>query len=745
MEDFWNGSATFQYVRQQKQPSIGGGPTSGVFYNITAQITVVGGTWYRFAREAIIERPHQVGCDADVRMVLHKSTDQGATWTGRTVVVDPKPGTDYECAGTDGSVFYDASKSTWHALYQCIENKPGATWGVCHASRQNADPIGPWTLDPKKSVARGDILQKLMGMSGWFDEGTPHIVEKVGEWFYATFHGYNGAGGVRVLARTTDFKTWVVDRTTPIFSASDCAGWNVPWKGGCLGAGWADTYKENGYYYLLPEAVDLNLSCVNNQNWVFGLVRSLSITQPQWQHLPGGSAILFNSKQPDPRGNVRPCGLQHGLLFRSGSDLYLSVNRIYNDIFDTPSSEDHPGTGRYYYKLVKGGPVASYSFREGVNGQTVYALSDSVSRGDLEARVYDTAWLNPGLGMNGMTSVVVLPDNPVLRRSAPWTLEVALTPTAAPSAKSSLIAGAVGSAWLERYPNGDICALAFGGQGLAKACAPLPNNVSATVALAATQQGIILAINGTVKATAYQTDIPQLGIIKVGSSGPDSSGNYGSWKGTLSRVAFHDYATHSATIVPVQNTSCSLGGQSVQNNMSVVRYLASSVPYGSTCISEVRICSNGALSGSYTATECAVLPAPPLVYEAEGGSLGHQNGRTSGNGWTASPPGDAPGYLAFGPYATDWGAAEAMVTFDLMIDSTAGDEAVANIDVYDATSGTVLASTVVRRPQFVSPNLYRSFSLPVSLIGREGHTMEARVYWTGTTTMWLDKIVVQRN
>ncbi len=53
-------------------------------------------------------------------------------------------------------------------------------------------------------------------------------------------------------------------------------------------------------------------------------------------------------------------------------------------------------------------------------------------------------------------------------------------------------------------------------------------------------------------------------------------------------------------------SSCIFNGQTIENGSSVAAYQASSVPFGSTCDREVRLCSNGALSGSYEYAVCGI-------------------------------------------------------------------------------------------------------------------------------------------
>ena len=55
--------------------------------------------------------------------------------------------------------------------------------------------------------------------------------------------------------------------------------------------------------------------------------------------------------------------------------------------------------------------------------------------------------------------------------------------------------------------------------------------------------------------------------------------------------------------------SCSFNGQTVAHGTSVTAYQSSSVSAGSTCQSETRTCTNGSLSGTYTASTCSVQEA----------------------------------------------------------------------------------------------------------------------------------------
>lgn len=86
--------------------------------------------------------------------------------------------------------------------------------------------------------------------------------------------------------------------------------------------------------------------------------------------------------------------------------------------------------------------------------------------------------------------------------------------------------------------------------------------------------------------------------------------------------------THaSCSVEAAQN--CSFNGQSVLHGSSVKAYAASQVPYGSTCASETRTCTNGVLSGSNTHTSCTVAPKPPVVTPPKSCTF---NGKTVAHG-----------------------------------------------------------------------------------------------------------------
>lgn len=72
--------------------------------------------------------------------------------------------------------------------------------------------------------------------------------------------------------------------------------------------------------------------------------------------------------------------------------------------------------------------------------------------------------------------------------------------------------------------------------------------------------------------------------------------------------------TTCAPLSPSGTASCSLGGKTILHGGSITAYLASSVPFGSSCSSEPRYCSNGYLSGSYTYLSCSPQAAKSCTF-----------------------------------------------------------------------------------------------------------------------------------
>ena len=66
------------------------------------------------------------------------------------------------------------------------------------------------------------------------------------------------------------------------------------------------------------------------------------------------------------------------------------------------------------------------------------------------------------------------------------------------------------------------------------------------------------------------------------------------------------YLYASCMSEPIVNLSCSFGSQTVAHGSVVIGYSAATVPVGQTCVSQLRTCTNGTLSGSYQHSSCSV-------------------------------------------------------------------------------------------------------------------------------------------
>jgi hypothetical protein len=70
-----------------------------------------------------------------------------------------------------------------------------------------------------------------------------------------------------------------------------------------------------------------------------------------------------------------------------------------------------------------------------------------------------------------------------------------------------------------------------------------------------------------------------------------------------------------SAIVPYGQTcqaayTCTFDGKQVANFGWVTAYQAGTVPTGNTCISQLRVCVNGTLSGTYAYASCSVAGSP---------------------------------------------------------------------------------------------------------------------------------------
>jgi hypothetical protein len=131
-----------------------------------------------------------------------------------------------------------------------------------------------------------------------------------------------------------------------------------------------------------------------------------------------------------------------------------------------------------------------------------------------------------------------------------------------------------------------------------------------------------------------------------------------------------------------------------------------------------------------------------LTFQAES-QLSHQIGRRDGDGWSVRIGDTANRHMCFGPYTTSVAAGSRSATFRLMLDNTtANNNQILSLDVFDSASGRVLARRDIRRRDFISgPMRYQDFVLPFT--AASGQRLEFRTFWHGGSYVRQDFVSVK--
>lgn len=141
-------------------------------------------------------------------------------------------------------------------------------------------------------------------------------------------------------------------------------------------------------------------------------------------------------------------------------------------------------------------------------------------------------------------------------------------------------------------------------------------------------------------------------------------------------------------------------------------------------------------------TRLRPLQKPTAVRRYLASQLYHLIGRAEGTSWSGTVL-DGPGVLAYGPYVRDLPQRALTASFYLAVDNnSAGDNHIFTLDVFDATSGDILAARTIERSEMPSADKLSAFSLRFSTVGRAGHAIETRVIATGTTYLRLDRVEI---
>ena len=78
----------------------------------------------------------------------------------------------------------------------------------------------------------------------------------------------------------------------------------------------------------------------------------------------------------------------------------------------------------------------------------------------------------------------------------------------------------------------------------------------------------------------------------------------------------------------------------------------------------------------------------------------------------------------------------------LVDDNEYDNQPVVTLEAYDSTTGEILSSRPVLRREFRARDTYQRFAINFDLEGREGHSMETRVWWHDISYVRVDKVIV---
>lgn len=134
------------------------------------------------------------------------------------------------------------------------------------------------------------------------------------------------------------------------------------------------------------------------------------------------------------------------------------------------------------------------------------------------------------------------------------------------------------------------------------------------------------------------------------------------------------------------------------------------------------------------------------TWQAEGAELSHATGALDGDGWVCQTGvSEANKYMIYGPYNRELTSGLHIADFRLKIDVNTGtNDAVADIDVRNATTGAVLATQTVNRLDFTTAGAYQTFNLNFQMPA-DSQQVELRVLWKGTSYLKVDYVRIRQD
>ncbi len=681
LNDYWIGQADWKYIRKWTEQELGSDTSLDGIH-----IAVIENDWYLFTRKMFPE--NKMGTE------VRHSANQGWSWSTPETIIAPESGTPWEYAATDGQPFYDGNR--WHYIFQCSDKERG-TWNGCYAYKDGRSPMGYWETPNKttplitggalwaKICQSGDDCFEQIDGNKIIDEGTfGTFLDDDGKTVWLSFHGhYNVEKSFRGLVKAdithiNDPAQWSIGTNgaphDAILDYVDGTPWREQWGNSLVGPGHGSILKDGGYYYIFPEIVNNTLDgkassdLINGQKWDIGLLRTA----------PDQNGNITNTKWEQLRDNTGE--YQNPVLYSSWPPLKLDENYQLLTLQYPRLFKDH-STGEIFMIVVR-----NYCNYDEVNQQDIGTCQGGKNRDISAIYLYRLEKSSQNILKNG-------------------DLWIAADPYWHQRNKSDMVI--YRRFWLA----------SDGNQFMQFNCG------------AACQDGA--SIYQEVDVSAHPKESFTFGgKFRVAHDGV----------GEL-QVAVHQLRadgsiviSHSTPVTVVGSAYQDLAGTgsdvTIRAETKTLRYELYPKTAGVNFRADELYLN---LGGSVNSKP--VLPSTkpsPLEWDMSAPTIGHVIGRADGGGWSANVAQDAPGFLQFGPYVTALGAGQHTAFWNLSIDNNRGSDHVAQLQIYDASDGQVLAWSNLERDAWSAPFVSQKFELPFFLGGaRAGHALEFRVWWFG--------------
>lgn len=738
MADYWNGTAQWTPYRDlssAEYPETNNGGT---------HFTIVGDTWYWANRYVDWGKRCEERGYIPMGMQVRKSTDEGMTWSDPTLIVEPgtpidnpatvgvdegaaTPGKEaaWGCIGTDGDLWFepdDGPDGTWHFLFQCTKNVPEMKWNTCHAERAGADPMGPFNTpvgangpeydNPvvedgavwgKICDSPTDVCTQLATYNQFTPkgktrgEGTFKVFRAKDEegYYWVDFSGTAHPYWFNGIAKTKNFKDWI---------AGDPAA-GVP-ADAVLYPGLADGWRETWQKQETQERVGKVVATPNGDEWVANEPPQ-HFTRTTY-NVGFGAGTVFEETIG---------GTRYTYLLAESQDKVLGCALGQN--WDLGLFRTTDIASNSWAQFPRGNPIF-YSSKEPEALLDIPGTTENVSTNTACSTAYPQIFRDPSTGWiyleisrqaqdkdNHTTFIYRLEKSRNLLKNGDFETADALHWTAsggiAHAVYRNTSASPDGTQHLE-FNCGGPCT---GAQALTQ-----------TVDVAA-HRGERLEFGGTV-ATDGTSQSLTIRVRQLDAGG---------------------------TVVKTDDLTQTIGNTyegiqaatTIASNASKAEY--SLVPGG-----PYNFCAGGLFASPGTGT-VAFEPASRTCKKRWLGIdplLKHHTGSAGAGGTWVVKEGDHPAdkYMSFGPYQPNGGVGDRVARWRLKIDDNTKDaNKVLTLDVYDATTGTALATRTVTRKMFLNSGKWQDFDLPYSISpALASHRLEFRAYWHGAGTVTMESV-----